>query len=71
MAPSRSPWTAASTISPMISRSTQSTAARVANGARGNAAPTAILLVPCIHAPCFSTGVSGDAVAACSWFSLP
>ena len=61
MAPSRSPWTAASTISPMISKSTQSTAARVANGARENAAPTAILLGPCTHAPCFSSGVSGDA----------
>ena len=70
-APSRSPWTAASSISPMISRSTQSTAARVANGARGNAPPTAIVVVPCLHAPCLDTGVSGDAVAACSCFSLP
>ena len=56
-APSRSPWTAASTISPMISRSTQSTEARVSNGARENAAPTAIVVVPCFHAPCFATGV--------------
>ena len=39
MAPSRSPWTAASSISPMISRSTQSTAARVANGAPGKCGP--------------------------------
>ena len=65
-APSRSPWTAASNISPMISRSTQSTGARVSNGERGNAAPTAIVVVPCFHDPCFTTGVSGDAVAACS-----
>ena len=63
-APSRRPWTAASSISPMINRSTQSTDARVANGALGNAAPTAIVVVPCFHAPCLDTGVSGDAAAA-------
>ena len=67
-APSRRPWTAASSISPMISRSTQSTAARVANGAPENAPPTAILVLPCSHAPCLDTGVPGDA-AACSSFS--
>ena len=33
---------------------------------RGNAAPTAIVVLPCFHDPCFTTGVSGDAVAACS-----
>ena len=70
-APSRRPWTAASNISPMISRSTQSTAARVANGAPGNAPPTAIVVVPCFRPPCLDTGVSGDAVAVCPSLLLP
>ena len=64
MAPSRNPWTAASSISPMISRSTQSTDARVPNGAPEIAPPTAIVVLPCFHAPCLDTGVPGDAVAA-------
>ncbi len=29
-----------------------------------NAAPTTIVVVPCLHPPCLDTGVSGDAVAA-------
>jgi len=66
--PSRRPWTAASSISPMISRSTQSTAARVSNGARGKCAPTAISHRAVLPPPCFSTGVSGGALAARSWY---
>ena len=62
-APSPRPWTAARSISPMISPSTQSTGARVANGAPTNAPPTAILVLPCFHFPCLDTGAPGDTVA--------